>query len=417
MAKRDNKKDKKQTSGVPNLPVEKSTKSEEGAIIPVNNGADEVLNTAKKEIEKLIENEVVEIPKDIESGDIVETKEVIEIDAMPENEEIQDVEIPTEDDLDAENSVSINSLDITLSHKMDARIKALRNIEFDAKDFGVEMWIPTEELMIDEETQRGIMISQVEKIINEFNPSSFGRITVSKRADGYYVTNGQHRLIALRKIGIDKAPCIVIENPYKDEKEMRKFDAINFLEINQNSQAVRAIDKYRIGVSAQLEDWLRVKQVIEENGLRAGTTRNSVNALACIHRYINSSKNPKTITKKKKQMSKAIKILNETVGVPEITHVSLQAMCIIIREYVDTEITTIEKIITKFNKIEIQKLLSTAITMKNNGTQKNVVTGLAQMLVQEYNNKCRRKEERLPMDRLFDNYQEPSPEIENGEIE
>lgn len=344
----------------------------------------------------------------------VKEPEVMEIDAMPENDiATPEEEIPTEEEMDAEEIVPLKNADITLSHKMDARIKALRNVEFDSKDFGIEMWIPTEDLLIDEETQRGIMVSQVEKIINEFNPTSFGRITVSKRKDGYYVTNGQHRLVALRKIGVDKAPCIVVENPYVDEKEIKKFDAINFLEINQNSQAVRAIDKYRIGVSAQLPDWLNVKQVIEENGLRAGTTRNSVNALACIHRYINSSKNTKTITKKKKQMSKAIKILKETVGVPEITHVSLQAMCIIVREYVDTNLTTIDKIITRFNRIEMQKLLSTAITMKNNGTQKNVVTGLAQMLVQEYNNKCRRPEDRLPMDRLFDTYREPKePEIE-----
>ena len=373
------------------------------------------------DLEPIIVNEKSEEP--VKEKELPETPEVKEIPAMPENQEdgtvsdkeVQEEEVPTNTDMDKQ--IPITEVDVTLSHKMDARIKALRDIEFDAKDFGVEMWIPTEKLMIDEETQRGIMISQVEKIINEFNPSSLGRITVSKRKDGYYVTNGQHRLIALRKIGIDKAPCIVIENPYEEEKDMKKFDAINFLEINQNSQAVRAIDKYRIGVSAQLEDWLRVKQVIEENGLRAGTTRNSINALACIHRYINSSKNPKTITKKKNQMSKAIKILNETVGVPEITHVSLQAMCIIIREYVDTKITTVDKIITRFNKIEMQKLLSTAITMKNNGTQKNVVTGLAQMLVQEYNNKCRRPEDRLPMDRLFDTYKEPSTDDESEEIE
>lgn len=352
------------------------------------------------------EQEVVEETMEVSPEEVVE---------KTEDELINDGDgLPTENELDAEKAISIKEVDVTLSHKMDEKIKALRDIEFDTKDFGVEMWIPTEEIMIDEQTQRGIMVSQVERIINEFNPSSFGRITISKRKDGYYVTNGQHRLVALRKIGIDKAPCIVIENPYEDETEIKKFDAINFLEINQNSQAVRAIDKYRIGVSAQIPSWLNVKEVIEENNLRAGTTRNSINALACIHRYINSSKNPRTVTRRKKQMSKAIKILKETVGVAEITHVSLQAMCIIIREYVDTKLTTVDRLINKFNKIEIQKLLSMAITMKNNGTQKNVVTGLAQMLVQEYNNKCRRQEDRLPLDRLFDSGKEPSGE---GEIE
>lgn len=354
-----------------------------------------------------VKNETIEV-KDTTVEVKGETPEVV-VDS-PEEGISPDTEVPAEGESDAEKSISIN--DIILSHKMDARIKALRDVEFQSKDFGVEMWIPTEELKIDEETQRGIMVGQVEKIINEFNPSSFGRITVSKRKNGYYVTNGQHRLVALRKIGIPTAPCIVIENPYEEEKDIRKFDAINFLEINQNSQAVRAIDKYRIGVSAQLQDWLNVKQVIEENGLRAGTTRNSINALACIYRYINSSKNPNTIEKRMGQMSKAIKILNETVGVPNITHVSLQAMCIIIREYVDTEITTVDKLITRFNKIEIQKLLNMAITMKNNGTQKNVVTGLAQMLVQEYNNRCRKVEDKLPLDRLFDSCTTPTRESE-----
>lgn len=409
-------KNQKTSKNVKNKNTKDNTKKEKNdkvkKTVSFNNG---ILTITKDEPEEVVQETattmVEEVIEDKKEESVVEETKVEE--PIKEEGSTPDEELPTEDELDAEKAISINNVDITLSNKMDARIKALRDISFAPEDFGVEMWIPTEELLIDEETQRGIMISQVEKIINEFNPSSFGRITVSKRKNGFFVTNGQHRLVALRKIGIDKAPCIVIENPFEDEKDMRKFDAINFLEINQNSQAVRAIDKYRIGVSAQLEDWLNVKQVIEENGLRAGTTRNSVNALACIHRYINSSKNPITVDKKKSQMSKAIKILNETVGVPEITHVSLQAMCIIIREYVDTEITTIDKIITRFNKIEIQKLLSMAITMKNNGTQKNVVSGLAQMLVQEYNNKCRKPEERLPLDRLFDDYREPSAE---GEI-
>lgn len=356
--------------------------------------------------EEILENNNEEVIKD-------NNEEVIEdnTDITPEDNATTVVE----DEPQIEKAIPLKEIDITLSHKMDAKIKALRDMEFESADFGVEMWIPTEEIMIDEQTQRGIMVSQVERIINEFNPSSFGRITISKRKDGYYVTNGQHRLVALRKIGIDKAPCIVIENPYEDEQDIKKFDAVNFLEINQNSQAVRAIDKYRIGVSAQLQDWINVKDVIEENNLRAGTTRNSINALACIHRYINSSKNPKTISKRKKQMSKAIKILKETVGVPEITHVSLQAMCIIIREYVDTKLTTVDRLINKFNKIEIQKLLSMAITMKNNGTQKNVVTGLAQMLVQEYNSKCTKAKHKLPLDRLFDTCKEPS--ADDDEIE
>lgn len=319
---------------------------------------------------------------------------------MQENNISVSNELENEEKATSKREVISNEQEIRLSQKANQKIQALKNRVFDKDDFGLEQWIDIKELKIDEDTQRGIMASQVEKIINEFNPSSFGRITVSKRKDGYYVVNGQHRIMACRKIGIKQAPCIVIRNENDTETGMKKQDAIQFLEINQNSQAVRAIDKYRIGVSAQLPDWLRVKNVIEENGLRAGTTLNSINCLACIYRYINSSTNNTVIKQKQKQMSKAIRILKETVGVPRITHVSLQAICIIVREYIDTDITTMEKVIAKFNKIEIEKLLSTAITLKNNGTNKNVVSYLAFLLVQEYNNKCRKDADKLPIERI-----------------
>ena len=104
-------------------------------------------------------------------------EEVIEndIDITPED----DTTTVVEDEPKTEKAIPLKEIDITLSHKMDAKIKALRDREFDCAEFGVEMWIPTEEIMIDEQTQRGIMVSQVEKIINEFNPSSFGIVEIN----------------------------------------------------------------------------------------------------------------------------------------------------------------------------------------------------------------------------------------------
>lgn len=304
---------------------------------------------------------------------------------------------------------------LTLSKKTLECIEKLKKKEFKNSDFGTEMWIDTDILQIDEDTQRGIMRSQVEKIIREFNPSSFGRLTVSLRKDGYYVTNGQHRLVALQQIGIEQAPCIVIENPAEDMVEIKKFDAVNFLEINQNSQSVKAIDKYRIGVSAQIPSWLNVRDVIEENGLTAGTTKNTVTALACIHRYINGSNNPEVVKTKKAQMSKALKILSESAGIEHITHISLQAVCILIREFVDTKVTTVEKIIKKFKRIDLKVCLNSAMTLKNNGIQKNVVTGLAIMLAQEYNNKCKGNEKKLPVGVLYPCSDTTSDSIEETE--
>lgn len=286
-----------------------------------------------------------------------------------------------------------------LSKETLEKVEELKKIAFKEDAFGTEQWIEVDKLHIDQDTQRGLLMPQVERIIKDFDPMSFGRISVSERNDGYYVTDGQHRVYASKLIGLKQVPCIVTKNPNLKEVDIKKFDAVNFLNINQNSQAVRPIDKYRIGVSAQVPEWLNVKEVIEYNGLQAGTSKDDINALACIYRYVNGSSKSTTIEKKKDHMKKAIYILKETVGVQEITHVSLQAICILIREYVDTGYTTVDKLINKFKNIEMSKFLSMAITLKNGGIQKNIVTSLANVLVQEYNRDLP-KRETLPIDRL-----------------
>lgn len=279
------------------------------------------------------------------------------------------------------------------SHEMIAKIKKKKPSQ---SDFGVEQWLSIKDLKIDKDTQRDLQESQVEKIIRDFDPSAFGRISVSKRKDGYYITNGQHRWVACKFLEIDKVPCLVVENKEEKLEEIKKQDARQFLKINNNSQTVRAIDKYRIGTSAQMEDWLNVKKVIEDNECKAGTSLNDINAIACIYKYINSSTNPVTVKTKMDQMTKAIKILKNTVGTANITHLSLIAMCIFVREYIDTGLTTLDKVISKFQKINIRMLITNAQTYKNNDSRNNVVTYLAFCYWQEYNNKCRKDKDKLP---------------------
>lgn len=121
--------------------------------------------------------------------------------------------------------------------------------------FGVEMWLPINEIKVDIEVQRDLQPSHVQKIIRKFDPSAFGRLTVTQREDGhYYCTNGQHRLRALETLGFTQAPCIVVKLYNK------KDEGLNFININEQSAKVSNIDKYRIGVSSEIEPWLRVKE-------------------------------------------------------------------------------------------------------------------------------------------------------------
>lgn len=255
------------------------------------------------------------------------------------------------------------------------------------EDFGVEMWLNVDILRKDNDAQRSQTESQVKKITGAFKPSSFGRISVSHRKDGfYYVTDGWHRVLSCRQLGIPEVPCIVIENEEDDIKQAKKQDALQFLTINENTSAVSAIDKYRVGVAGEVETWLRVKEVVEYNNLKVGTSASRINAVASIYKYINSSNKPETIAKKMEHMKITLGILNNVTGVEGITNISINAMCLFVREYISEGIITEDDALNVFAKINLRQMITNAQTLKNTNTGGNVITSLAYLLYKEYNN-------------------------------
>ena len=258
--------------------------------------------------------------------------------------------------------------------------------ELTREDFGKEMWIDLDDLFLDEDTQRSPMENHVKKIAKNLDPKAFGRISVSLRADGkYYVTDGWHRTLACKSLGMKEVPCIVIENKVEETKQAKKNDALQFLKINENSSSVSAIDKYKIGVSGEVEEWLRVKECIESNGLKVGTSASRVTAVASIYKYINSSQKPEMITKKMEHMKIAIGILNDITGVLGITNISINAMCLFVREYISEGMITVEDAMNAFSKVDLRQMITNDQTLKNTNTGGNVITSLAYLLYKEYN--------------------------------
>lgn len=267
--------------------------------------------------------------------------------------------------------------------------------EITRADFGKEVWISLDDLVLDEDTQRSPMENHVKKIAKNLDPKAFGRISVSLRSDGkYYVTDGWHRTLACKSLGMKEVPCIVIENKTDEIKKAKKNDALQFLKINENSSSVSAIDKYKIGVSGEVEEWLRVKECVESNGLKVGTSASRVNAVASIYKYVNSSKNPETIAKKMDHMKLAIGILNDITGVLGITNISINAMCLFVREYISEGMITRKDAMNAFSKVDLRQMITNAQTLKNTNTGGNVITSLAYLLYKEYNNHT--KGEKLP---------------------
>lgn len=254
--------------------------------------------------------------------------------------------------------------------------------QFPRESFGVEEWIPLDKLNIDLQAQRNLMESQVKKIMKDFTPSALGRIIVSKKVDEagkHHIQDGQHRAEALRLLGFKEAPCVVVDT------ETVKHEAENFLLINLNSAAVSSLDKYRIGVSANVPEYVNIKECLDAVGLEAGNGEKKISAVASISSYINAPAKEEARAKKRATMKNALEILKETVGVVNINQTSILAMCIFCKHFVDNGYTEKEAVIEKFKDMDIITLIKNAQAWKNNSARGKVVTYLAYLLCEEYN--------------------------------
>lgn len=66
--------------------------------------------------------------------------------------------------------------------------------------------------------QRVLRESNVKKIVKNFDPVGLQHLSISYREGQYYVFDGQHRLEALKRLGIEEVECIIHYGmTYKDE--------------------------------------------------------------------------------------------------------------------------------------------------------------------------------------------------------
>lgn len=265
--------------------------------------------------------------------------------------------------------------------KVNEEIKS-ESINYSRECFGVEKWISLDKLNIDLRTQRNLMEGQVKKIVKEFSPSAFGRIIISMNPDEngkHHIQDGQHRVAALKLLGYEEAPCIMVD------AQTTKKEAENFLLINLNSAQVSSLDKYRIGVSANVHEYLAIKECLDAVGLEAGTGDKKISAVASISSYINSPSKEEARIKKRMTMKTALEILKETAGVENINQTSILSMCIFCKHFVDNGHTDKETVIERFKDIDITSCIKKAQAWKNNSTKTKVVTCLAYILCDEYN--------------------------------
>lgn len=256
--------------------------------------------------------------------------------------------------------------------------------------FGKDAWIPTNKLKIDIKVQRELQETHVQKLVRKFDPAAFGRISVTKREDGYfYVQDGQHRLEMAKRLYLDEVPCVITN------LESIRDEGRAFIKINENSAKVTGIDKYRIGVSSEITEFLRVKECCDYAGVRIGTGPNYVNCVSAIYRCINSATLLSSIEYNLQATKYALKMLKDSFGVEGINQVTVLAMFIFSKAYIMGNIIDTMTVTERLSKCNIKEIMTTAYEMKSNGTGK-VYSYVAYLFVNEYN-KNLKANRKLPM--------------------
>lgn len=141
--------------------------------------------------------------------------------------------------------------------------------------------IPLDKMILDV-YQRGLNARNIAAIARNFNEARLGVLVVSERENGFYaVLDGQHRLAAMRQLGIHSANCIVLEGMTLQE------EAEFFRRQSENKQNLRVKDLFNAGIYAGDAQCIEIQRLLDKYSFRIGgsghaKTVNALDALVMI---------------------------------------------------------------------------------------------------------------------------------------
>lgn len=142
-------------------------------------------------------------------------------------------------------------------------------------------WVPLTQMRVPVHAQRELKQHRVDHICSDLDLDQIGNPILSARTGYYNILDGQHRVAALRQFGFedDKIQCWVYEG-LTDEEEADKFLRRN------DTLAVDAMSKFRIGVSAGREVECDIDRVVRAQGLVVSRyqTPGSIRAVGTLRR-------------------------------------------------------------------------------------------------------------------------------------
>lgn len=138
--------------------------------------------------------------------------------------------------------------------------------------------VKVEDLKVDRAYQRELSIPLVETIKNNWDEVASELILVSRREDGLYIINGQHRTAAARLLGLKKVPARVIEGlTHEQEAALRLKTNVRLTD--------RPLERFRAQVAAGDEQSIMIEKILNSFGTQVNLTPSQdegVNAISTV---------------------------------------------------------------------------------------------------------------------------------------
>jgi hypothetical protein len=118
-------------------------------------------------------------------------------------------------------------------------------------------WLETAKLSVDNRYQRSKHNTHISRIAKDFDSRVFGAISVGRRRDGgMFVIDGQQRLSAAIRKGLQSGPCVIFD------VDSDKEEAHIFAKINKGRKTLTQFDKFRADIHARNEIAIGVREVV-----------------------------------------------------------------------------------------------------------------------------------------------------------
>lgn len=137
--------------------------------------------------------------------------------------------------------------------------------------------LKTADLKVDPIVQRNLTEARARRIADELYLTALGLVCVARRVRvvngrrqvSYYIVDGQHRVFALRLLGIETVRCEVHYDL------TRKQEGDLFLLRNREARTVAPLEQYRIGLASGQPICVETEKVLQAHGLEMASCRKS----------------------------------------------------------------------------------------------------------------------------------------------